>query len=265
MRMQCFYSEQQFEENKVIQTLMGDTSVTTSNCPLLSTEDAAMLWQSMTFMREASDKSSKVVETSTTAPTMFYFLERLLTHSGVFLPLGTSSQNASLNHSEVYFVPSLLAQADPTDLWTYRSSEAFMTTLCHSWLFRDGAPPNLMEFLSVGILRDLYEFTSNRQAEPLAPARHNVSRTHSMPVDRDEYNEFMDEHKVDTAGRVRIHHVVCFKSKMLVKIGTIFSDPETGLQKERFVEIFIAVVDQNSEHCVASDVMRPSMRRVIVR
>jgi S1-C subfamily serine protease len=220
-----------------------------------------MLWQSMSFMREASDRHSNLVERSTTVPTMFYFLERLLVHSGVFLPLGASQQNASLYQSEVFFVPSLLAQADPTNMWTYMTSESWMTTLCHSWLFRDGAPPNLMEHLTVRILRDLYQFTRSFQS---TPAREPMLRVQSVPIGKSDFAEYAEEYGAEAIGTVRIHHVVCFQSSLLVKVGTIFADDKTGVLRESVVEVFVALVDQTSAHAVSSDVMRPCMQRVVV-
>lgn len=261
MNMQCIYSDQKYDENEIMRALVSEKS---SSCPLLSDEDAKMLWQSMSFMREASDRYSNLVERSTTVPTMFYFLERLLVHTGVFLPLGASHRNASLDQSEVFFVPSLLAQADPTNMWTYMTSESWMTTQCHSWLFRDGAPPNLMEHVAVRILRDLYEFSRKFQSTPQCPARESTPRAHSVPVGKTSFGEFVEGHKTEAVGTVRIHHVMCFKSSMLVKIGTVFADGKTGDLRESFVEVFVAVVDQTSAHSVASDVMRPCMQRVVV-
>ena len=256
MNMQCIYSDQKYEENGITAALISGKS---SSCPLLSDEDAKMLWQSMSFMREASDRYSNLMDRSTTIPTMFYFLERLLVHSGVFLPLRVSQQNASLDQSEVFFVPSLLSQADPTNMWTYMTSESWMTTLCHSWLFRDGAPPSLIEYIAVQVLRDLYDFSTNYSESPNREVAHRI---HSAPVTRKSFEAA--EQQVDGAGRVHIHHVVCFKSSMLIKIGTIFADDKSGNLRESFVEIFVAVVDQTSSHTVASDVMRPCMQRVIV-
>jgi S1-C subfamily serine protease len=216
-----------YNANEITKSLVSWTSY---SCPLLSDEDAKMLWQSMSFMREASDRHSNLLDLSTSVPTMFYFLERLLVRSGVFLPMGAPQQNASLNQSEVFFVPSLLAQDDPTIKWTYMSNESWMTTLCHSWLFRDGAPPNIMEHVTVRILRDFYSY--------------ELSRT-------------------DTDGVVGIDHVKCNQSSMLVKFATIITD-DAGARKARIVEVFVAVVDQSSSHSVASDVMGPYMQRVVV-
>jgi S1-C subfamily serine protease len=255
MNLQClYYNDKKYEDNSITRTLISGKS---SSCPLVSDEDAKMLWQSMTFMREASDRYSNLIDQSTTIPTMFYFLERLLVHAGVFLPLRVS-QNASLEQSEVFFVPSLLSQADPANMWTYMTSDSWMTTLCHSWLFRDGAPPSLIEHITVQILRNLYEFSHNGEI----PNREAAHRIHSAPVTKKSFDAV--EKQADVVGRVQIHHVVCFKSSMLIKIGTVFTDDKSGNLRESFVEVFVAVVDQTSLHTVASDVMRPCMQRVVV-
>ena len=264
MNMQCIYTDEQFEESEITNALVSGK---TSSCPLLSDRDAQMLWQSMSFMREASDRYSNLMESSTTTPTMFNFLERLLVHSGVFLSLKARQQNASLDKSEVFFVPSLLpAEADP-HMWSYMAAEGWTTTLCHSWLFRDGAPSNLMERISVRILRDLYEFSRTFQPEqqPNIPAqRRDSDRAHTTPVSQASFGDFVQDHSNEALGCVKIHHVVCFKSSMLLKIGTIFADPKTSQLRESFVEVFVAVVDQSSPNSVASDVMRPYMQRVVV-
>lgn len=156
MNMQCIYSEQQFAENDVTRVLSSGAA---TNCPLLCGEDAKMLWQSMSFMREAADRYWQLNESSASAPTMFYFLERLLVNCGILLPLGMSNYGAGagMERDEVFFVPSLLAQndRDVKDIWTYRTNDAWTTTLCHSWIFRDGAPSDLFEHLTVALLKGM--------------------------------------------------------------------------------------------------------------
>jgi serine/threonine protein kinase len=127
-----------------------------------------------------------------------------------------------LDQSDVLFIPS--AQADWTKMWTYWSNMSWWTTLCHSWLFRDGAPPGIMKRVIARIRRDLEEF----------------SRT-------------------DTVGVIRNRHVNCNESSMLVKMGINFADGIHGT-----VEVFVALVDQSSSHSVASVVMGPDMQRIVV-
>ena len=266
MNMQCIYSEQQFEENEIIKTLGAGAA---TSCPLLSDQDAAMLWRSMSFMREAADRYSQMNENSTCGPTVFYFLERLLVQFGIFIPFGSLpchsgggglEASASSSSNNVFFVPSLLSQTDPGDIWRYRAPESWTTTLCNSWLFRDGAPSDLFEYVAVALLRDLYIFTREFSSAP----KEQLARTRSTPLGRASRHDFVEEHSRQSVGPARIHQIICWKSAMLLKIGTVFPDRESDEFRESFVEIFVTIVDQNSTHCVASDAMRVNMQRVIV-
>jgi hypothetical protein len=252
MNMQCLYSDQQFPENPVTQTF----STSASNCPLLSSSDTQMLWQSMSFMREAADMSSQSQQNATTSSTMFGFLEHLLVHTGVFLPLDV---DRFASPDVVYFVPSLLAQANTRDVWTYKSSEAWMTTLAHSWLFRDGAPCGLMEHVTVALLRDLYEFSHIvASTKPRSPP----PRAQTFPFAQNGLTDFIDSHDGDAIGHIKIHQMMCWKSSLLVKIGCIF--PEGNELRESFTEIFVTIADPSSQHCVSSDAMRSNMQRLII-
>jgi hypothetical protein len=251
MNMQCLYSDQQFPENPVTQAF----SISTSNCPLLSSSDTKMLWQSMSFMREAADMSSHLQENPTTNSTMFGFLEHLLVHTGVFLPLDI---DRFASPDVVYFVPSLLAQSNSRDVWTYKSSEAWMATLAHSWLFRDGAAEFLMEHVTVALLRDLYEFSHIVEAKPRSPP----PRAQTFPFAQNSLSDFMDNHDGEAIGHIKIHQMMCWKNSLLIKIGCIF--PEGSELRESFVEIFVTVADPSSPHCVAADAMRANMQRLIV-
>jgi hypothetical protein len=259
MNMQCLYSDQQFPESHVTQTFCSNAS----SCPVVSSQDTQMLWQSMSFMREAADRSSQLSENSTTASTMFSFLEHLLVHTGVFLPLNIDRFASS---DATYFVPSLLSKASAKDVWTYKSSESWMTTLCHSWLFRDGVPVGLIEHITVALLRGLYEFShaisatedsSNNQihAPPV--------RSQTFPFGQNSLTEFIDNHgDGEPIGHIKIHQIVCWKNSVLIKIGRVFSDCNS--LRESFVEVFVALTDQSSPHAVASDAMRSNMQRLVV-
>ncbi len=180
------------------------------------------------------------------------------------LNVGTFSQSSSSLDSkdEIFFVPSLLAQADPREVWTYKTKEAWMTTLCHSWLFRDGAPSHLMEDLTVTVLSEVYKFSKAFKAAPVLGEP--MLRSHTVPLRKASMNEFLEEHDDQALGRVRIHQVACWNSSLIVKMGTVFADHESGEMRESFVEIFVSIVDQTAGHCVAADAMRASMQRVVV-
>jgi hypothetical protein len=77
-------------------------------------------------------------------------------------------------------------------------------------------------------------------------------------------HEFYEDHGDQPIGRFRIHQVMCWQSSVLIKVGTVFADPESNDLRESFVEMLITVVDQSSDTCVASDAMRLGMQRVIL-
>ncbi|KAL3923185.1 MAG: hypothetical protein SGILL_001795 [Bacillariaceae sp.] len=259
MKMQCLYGHQQWPESHVTQTFSNNAS----SCPVVSSQDTQMLWQSMNFMREAADRSSQLNENSTTASTMFAFLERLLVHTGVFLPLEIDPFSSS---DSVHFVPSLLSKESAKDVWTYKSSESWMTTLCHSWLFRNGAPVGLIEHITVALLRDLYEFshvvastTNTNSGSGHGPP----ARSQTFPFGQNSLTEFIDNRGDDEPiGHIKIHQIVCWKNSVLIKIGRVF--PSGNDLRESFVEIFVAITEQSSPHAVASDAMSAVMERLVV-
>ncbi len=251
MNMQGAFSGQEYPENEILKTLLSGTN---SSCPILTSADSLMLWQSMSFMREAADRSAQMSE-ATNSLTMFEFLERLLVHKGVFLPLDVKHQDDT---TPVYFVPSLLAHEEPSDVWTYKSSESYMTTLCHSWLLRDGSPADLMERVSVALIQDLHEFSQ----AVLPPNPRRLQHTSTYPLGHGSMTEFLETH--DSVGRVKIHHIMCWKSSLLVKVGCVFSEPDSGEIRESFSEIFVTLVDPQSVNCVSSNSIGSGMTRLVI-
>ena len=251
MSIQCAYSGQAYPENEISKTLLGGTN---SSCPVLSSKDSKMLWENMSFMREAADRTSQLSE-ATSSSTMYEFLERLLVHHGVFLPLDVSHQDDS---TPTYFVPSLLTQGEASDVWTYKSSDSWMTSLCHSWLLRDGAPSNLMEHVSVSLIQDLYEFSQS--VAPTNPKR--LNHTNTFPLGHNSMSDFLQIH--DSVGRIKIHHIMCWKSSVLVKIGCVFAEPDSEEIRESFAEIFVSLVDPRSVHCISSNSVGSGMTRLVI-
>ena len=118
-----------------------------------------------------------------------------------------------------------------------------------------------MEHITVGLVRDLYEFSRTfPTVNPSTPPH----RTQSFPLVRSGASDFLKAHDQDTVGRIKIHQIMCWQSSFLAKIGCIFADESEGDLKESFVEVFVTLVDQSSSHCVASDAMRATMQRLVV-
>jgi hypothetical protein len=247
MNIQCVYSGESYQESDIVQTLLKGTN---SSCPILSAKDSAMLWKSMSFMREAADRT---VQLSQASSTMYDFLERLLVYSGIFMPL-------TISQEPTYFVPSLLNSEAAAGVWTYKSSESWITTLCHSWLLREAAPPSIMEHVTTCLLQDLYEFAHTFQGKSLKP----IKKAKMYPLGAPSMAEFMDIHNQEAIGRIKIHQVVCWKSCLLVKIGTVFAEAGQNELRESFVEIFVALVDEQSEYCVSTHNMSNAAKRLIV-
>mmetsp|Transcript_31511 Transcript_31511/g.47636 ORF Transcript_31511/g.47636 Transcript_31511/m.47636 type:complete len:1196 (-) Transcript_31511:735-4322(-) len=248
MNLQCVYSGEAFCESDVVETLLHGTN---SNCPIISAKDSAMLWQARAFMRDAA--GAKMNEASNK---MYHFLERLLVHTGIFLPLTVSAE-------PTYFVPSLLDSAIPDTIWTYKTSDSWKTTLCHSWLLQGGeniAPYNIMEHIMTCLLHDLYEFSHDYNGALVKPLHH----AKSYPLSMSSMNSFMEAHGEEKIGRIRIHHVNCWKSCIIIQIGAAFAEAGQSELRESFSEIFVSLVDEQSSHCVSTRGMNSRTKRLLV-
>lgn len=114
----------------------------------------------------------------------------------------------------------------------------------------------------MAVLREIYKFSMAFKESPVIGEQ--MARSHTVPVRMVSLDGFLEEHDDQALGRVRIHQVTCWNSSLIVKMGTVFADHESGEMRESFVEIFVSIVDQTAGHCVSSDAMRASMQRVIV-
>eukprot|EP00535_Pseudo-nitzschia_heimii_P002724 CAMPEP_0197182382 /NCGR_PEP_ID=MMETSP1423-20130617/6350_1 /TAXON_ID=476441 /ORGANISM="Pseudo-nitzschia heimii, Strain UNC1101" /LENGTH=1613 /DNA_ID=CAMNT_0042632795 /DNA_START=137 /DNA_END=4978 /DNA_ORIENTATION=- len=250
-----------FPESNVTKTFSGNNS----SCPILSSQDAQMLWQMDDFWREAVQKSSHLSDELTTKSTMFDFLQHLLEKRNVFLPL-----DMSLYHSteKIFFVPSLLPKASSSDVWTYKNSDSWKVTLCHSWLFRDGAPAGVMEQVTVALLRDLYESSHKDAGSPIrnlnsSLSDHHLQQTNSLSVGQSHVRNSIESHGIEPVGPIEIDQINCWQNSLLLRICRSFRrENEANFTKK--LEIFVTITDLVSPHSVASDAMRSNMQRLVV-
>lgn len=238
------------------------------NCPVITAEDAMMLWQAKRFTKKAAERAQEYSNNTKTTP--FVFLQRLLVRFGVFVPIDLSIEKAFLGGKEYakavdepdepptsvielnntqtpdshfFFLPSLLGPGEPAEAWTYKNTDSWKTTLCHSILFPDGVPPGLMERITAAVLSTVYAVSKG--CELLV---HTGLHAKGIKV--------LD-------GPLRVKEILCWRTAFFLKLGTEVKN-DKGELKESIVEIFAHLVDRESHLCVGSDRMGAGMRRLVV-
>lgn len=245
------------------------------NCPVITADDACLLWQYKRITKKAAKLAQEYSNNMTVTP--FEFLQLLLIRFGVFVPIDLSVEKALFggkeyqqlvgdmhdgapNHPEpttpvevqvdragnaqkarFFFLPSLLGPCEPSEAWTYKTTDAWKATLCHSILFPDGVPPGLMERLTASVLSSIYAASSST-TDTVLGENGNESATYE--------------------GRLSVKEILCWRTAFYVKIGTQIAQPD-GTMSESVVEIFTHLAGRDSHLCVGSDHMGVGMRRLI--
>lgn len=252
------------------------------NCPVITSEDACMLWQAKRLTRKAAERAEESSSGIKLKP--FEFLQLLLVKFRVFIPIDLGIERAflggkeysrklsdtpppetqvtQLNHrsypsgenvadslqSTYFFLPSLLGPGEATEAWTYKSTDSWKATLCHSILFPDGVPPGLMERITATVLSNLYTMAHKQDM--------GVSESFSNAGLGEEKNRLSYE------GNISVKEILCWRNAFLVKLGMQVQSPN-GEYRESIVEIFTALVDKDSNDCVGSDQMSVGSRRLV--
>lgn len=241
------------------------------NCPVITAEDACLLWQAKRITKKAAERAQEYSNNLTMTP--FEFLQQLLIRFGVFVPIDLSIEKAFLggkeyahlisgtegegmdfsappsadsenDNAKFFFLPSLLGPCEPSDAWTYKSTDSWKTTLCHSVLFPDGVPPGLMERLTASVLSSIYD---------VAHRQENTTIT-----------DFYGQRLATYEGQLTVKEVLCWRTAFFIKLGAKAQSTTGGSFKESIVEIFTHIADRESHLCVGSDYMGVGMRRLIV-
>ena len=234
------------------------------NCPVITSDDACMLWQAKRFTKKAAERVEEYSSNLQMKP--FEFLQLLLTKFGVFVPIDLgiekaflggreySQRNLNFNdttpseiiigsqNSSYFFLPSLLGPGEPAEAWGYKSTDSWKVTLCHSVLFPDGVPPGLMERITASVLSSVYAIT-NRNDAPL------IEGTDGNPLATYE-------------GKITLKEILCWRTAFFVKLGMQGITP-SGDIRESIVEVFCGLVDRDSHLCVGSDYLGVGMRRLV--
>lgn len=245
------------------------------NCPIITGEDACMLWKAKRITKLAAKKAEEYSNAMTVTP--FEFLQLLLIRFGVFVPIDLTIEKALLGgkeysrccetlcphdqmldttpvevitrddhgdsaKSKFFFLPSLLGPCEPADAWTYKTTDSWKATLCHSILFPDGIPPGLMERLTANVLSSIYAATkSTDSSTKMTPTQQGLATCE---------------------GQMSVKEILCWRTAFYIKLGTLITASD-GTKTESIVEIFTHLADRDSHLCVGADDMGVGMRRLI--
>jgi hypothetical protein len=234
------------------------------NCPVITAEDACMLWQAKKFTKKAAERVEEYSNNMPVKP--FEFMQLLLIRFGVFVPIDlgiekaflggkeyarrmsnedekpeeiTIGPNNSIKKATFFFLPSLLGPGEPAEAWTYKSTDSWKATLCHSVLFPDGVPPGLMERITASVLSNIYAIAHKQEASTFRALDGSAVATFE--------------------GQLTVKEILCWRTAFLVKVGM----KTAADNKESIVEVFCGLVDKESHLCVGSEYMSVGMQRLV--
>jgi len=157
--------------------------------PMITAKAAELFWNKAKYIKKAAERiresatkrmliNSELEMNFEREKDLFYFLQNLLIEFRVFVPIDVNidiefdgkglqrqmeCSNKDLAAPRCFFLPSLLGQdkASDSSVWEYKNIESWKKTVCHSLLFRDSVPPDLMERIIASVLSDIYNETEN--------------------------------------------------------------------------------------------------------
>jgi len=258
------------------------------NCPVVTAEDACLLWQAKKIINKAAERALQYSNNMTMSP--FDFLQRLLIRFRVFVPIDLDIEKAVLGGREFgprgeaievdegsthelnamteddarfFFLPSLLGPGEPGEVWSYKNSDSWKTTICHSILFPDGVPPGLMERITATVLSDIYAATQTMKQGQSAKQSSQTEIAQQIAPDARALHLHSNAPAFDI-GQLVVKEILCWRSSFYLKLGMEVTNPADGQLKESVVEIFCALLDKDSHLCVSSDYIGVGMRRLVL-
>jgi len=238
----------------------------TSNCPVITSEYACMLWQEQKVTREVAKflqlllirfkvfmpidlAIGKAVLGGEEFSQKSFHVEPQQTSEVITLETKTSSADQNRLQSTYFFLPSLLGAGEPSEgTWTYKNIDAWRTTLCHSVLFPDGVPPGLMERITATVLNHVYAMGHKNETNTAKCWCNAVSNRARNPPSYE--------------GNISVEEVLCWSNAFLLKLK-MTEYPSIEKPAISTIEIFTTLVDKDSNVCVGSDQMSVGSRRLV--
>ena len=253
------------------------------NCPVITAVDACMLWQAKKMTKKAAERAQEYSNNVTMTP--FDFLQRLLVRFRVFVPIdlsidktllggkeyGLSGENPQIAEGtldtdrnegtpQFFFLPSLLGPGEPAKAWTYKNSDSWKTTICHSILFPDGVAPGLMERITATVLSDVYAATQSQ----IESEKGEDDQKQPVRLPQSINSDSFCRHGAHNMGLLHVKEILCWRSAFFLKMGMEVADAEGREATVSVAEIFCALVDRESHLCVGSDSMGVGTRRLVL-
>ena len=133
-----------------------------SHLPIISSDDASKLWQSMSFISNALADGSVAM-----TPDIFTsYMKEVLVTNRIFIPYETDNNTC-------YFIPSLCNDMPTDGSWSYKTPESWRTTLASSWTFDSSATTTVMNAISSALLSHFSSISAEVEVTQVMTWRHS--------------------------------------------------------------------------------------------
>lgn len=252
------------------------------NCPVITTEDACMLWEHKKITKKVADRALEYSSSHTVTP--FEFLQMLLIRFGVFVPIDLSIDKVLFGGREYQeLVNDMMQKIGDDDPCGESTSDSYVVDV--------GGPADserdamnakfffLPSLLGPGEPTDAWTYKSIDSWK--TTLCHSILFPDGVPTGLMERltasvlsaiysvsNRALVEGSVGThsdatyEGRLVIREILCWRNAFYLKIGTIVKHADGSL-KESLVEIFTHLASRKSNLCVGSASMGEGMVRLI--
>jgi len=244
----------------------------TSNCAAITPDDCVQLWRTMEFMRNLGLNVENTRDDRSHLE-VFEFLQSLLARFNMLLPIAITADPTKAGNDDTsdfchqdmidndhslsargsaettfFLAPGIFPSKIPQDVWSYRHSDSWHMILSHSWLFKDTAPPGMIEQIFKSTIIDL---STSICASRCPSHRHNAQN-----MGGSGFSGTTCRHRY-------LRTAKCWKNAFFLEVG-IRLESEKRHTQQSSVKIFVHLDDKKSDFCIRSSGMTQSMRRLTV-